>query len=118
MDQRRQDMRARNWGALFENLRLAVDKIYSTCEQDQSIPECKETILYIETYLHEFNELKKLLELKREHDFDNNNGKSLRGISWEIRKTSPGPRRHDEKWVSQLYQVFTVPNSNEYLNIF
>ena len=58
----------------------------------KSIPECKETILYIETYLHEFTELKKLLELKREHDFDNNNGK-CKGISWEIRKTSPGPRR-------------------------
>ena len=87
------DLRARNWGALFESLRLAVDKIYTTCEQDQSIPECKETILYIETYLHEFTELKKLLELKREHDFENNNGK-CKGISWEIRKTSPGPRRH------------------------
>ena len=37
LDQRRHDIRARNWGTLFENLRLAVDKIYSTCEQDQAI---------------------------------------------------------------------------------
>ena len=51
LDQRRHDMRARNWGTLFENLRLAVDKIYSTCEQDQefrrnftSLPELQSEI--------------------------------------------------------------------------
>ena len=70
---KKNDIRARYWGYLFENLRRAVDKIYSTCELDQSILECQETLLIIEAYRHDFTELKKLLELKKEHDFDNNN---------------------------------------------
>ena len=53
-------------------------------------------------YRHEFIELKKLLELKQEYDFDNNNGKnSMRGISWEVRKTSPGPRKHSTDGINE-----------------
>lgn len=98
---------------------------------DQSIDECQETLMMIEgksglsgqlakmgawpilktnfkfhylfkVYRHEFIELKKLLELKQEYDFDNNNGKnSMRGISWEVRKTSPGPRKHSTDGINE-----------------
>lgn len=97
------DIRARYWSYLFENLRRAIDKIFSTCEMDQSIDECQETLMMIEVYRHEFIELKKLLELKQEYDFDNNNGKNaMRGISWEVRKTSPGPRKHSVDGITEI----------------
>ena len=35
------DLRARYWNYLFENLKRAVDEIYSTCEADESIVECQ-----------------------------------------------------------------------------
>lgn len=34
-------IRARYWAYLFENLRRAVDEIYTTCEGDASVMECK-----------------------------------------------------------------------------
>jgi hypothetical protein len=50
----------------------------------------------IETYRHEFTELQKLLELKQKLDFDNYVDKH-RGISWEVRKTSPAPRKIEQE---------------------
>lgn len=35
------NIRARYWAYLFENLRRAVDEIYTTCEGDASVVECK-----------------------------------------------------------------------------
>jgi len=37
----KKDLRARYWAFLFENLHRAVDEIYSTCEADESVVECK-----------------------------------------------------------------------------
>ena len=87
----------RYWGYLFDNLRQAVDKIYLTCEDDQSIEECKETLLMIESFRHDFIELQNLLELKKKGEFDKIDRK--RGIAFELRKTSPAPRKleHDFK---------------------
>jgi len=39
--QAKKDLRARYWAFLFENLHRAVDEIYSTCEADESVVECK-----------------------------------------------------------------------------
>lgn len=36
-----EDMRARYWAFLFDNLKRAVDEIYQTCETDESVNECK-----------------------------------------------------------------------------
>jgi hypothetical protein len=36
-----QDIRARYWAYLFDNLKRAVDEIYQTCENDEEISECK-----------------------------------------------------------------------------
>lgn len=38
---RKPDLRARYWKFLFDNLQRAVDAIYETCEQDESVVECK-----------------------------------------------------------------------------
>ena len=35
------DLRARYWSYLFDNLQRAVDEIYKTCDNDESIVECE-----------------------------------------------------------------------------
>lgn len=35
------DLRARYWSYLFDNLKRAVDEIYTTCETDESVVECE-----------------------------------------------------------------------------
>lgn len=42
---RKVDLRARYWAFLFDNLRRAVDEIYVTCESDQSVVECRVSVL-------------------------------------------------------------------------
>lgn len=107
------DIRARYWGYLFENLRQAVDKIYLTCEDDQSIEECKETLLMIEAFRHDFNELKKLLELKKKGEFDKIDRK--RGITFELRKTSPAPRKLEHEFKQKNSTENTKVSTNEKL---
>ena len=38
---KKSDLRARYWSYLFDNLKRAVDEIYSTCETDESTVECE-----------------------------------------------------------------------------
>ena len=42
---KKNDLRARYWSYLFDNLKRAVDEIYGTCEADESIVECQ--VLYM-----------------------------------------------------------------------
>ena len=49
------DLQARYWGLLFENLRRAVDEIYLTCESDESVEECKEAIMILESCTKDLN---------------------------------------------------------------
>lgn len=42
------DLRARYWKYMFDNFQRAVDSIYQTCEQDESVLECKEVIMMLE----------------------------------------------------------------------
>ena len=43
---KRSDLQARYWAFLFENVRRAVDDLYTTCESDESIPATKEVYFY------------------------------------------------------------------------
>ncbi len=40
-DSNKDSLRARYWSYLFENLQRAVDEIYKTCDNDESIVECQ-----------------------------------------------------------------------------
>lgn len=51
----------------------------------------------MEAFRHDFIELKNLLELKKTGDFDKSVDKK-RGISFELRKTSPAPRKMDNEF--------------------
>lgn len=42
--QSQKNIRARYWSYLFDNFHRAVDEIYSTCEHDESIIECKVSV--------------------------------------------------------------------------
>lgn len=44
--QSQKNLRARYWSYLFDNLHRAVDEIYTTCENDESLIECKVTIVF------------------------------------------------------------------------
>ena len=39
------DLRARYWSYLFDNLKRAVDEIYTTCETDESVMECQVIVI-------------------------------------------------------------------------
>lgn len=87
---KRADVRARYWAFLFDNLQRAVDAIYETCEQDESVVECKEVIMMLEQSTKDFNCLIKRLQLLREYDNAAKDGDRLVSIAWEVRKMSPG----------------------------
>lgn len=44
---KKSDLRARYWSYLFDNLKRAVDEIYSTCETDESTVECEVSIFFL-----------------------------------------------------------------------
>ena len=46
--QSQKNLRARYWSYLFDNLHRAVDEIYTTCEHDESLIECKVNIVNFE----------------------------------------------------------------------
>lgn len=48
---KRVDVRARYWAFLFDNLQRAVDAIYETCEQDESVVECKVSNCFLHLFI-------------------------------------------------------------------
>lgn len=55
---RKVDLRARYWAFLFDNLRRAVDEIYVTCESDQSVVECRVSVLLTGSHSSAFSFLR------------------------------------------------------------
>ncbi|XP_042206932.1 S phase cyclin A-associated protein in the endoplasmic reticulum-like isoform X3 [Homarus americanus] len=90
-------LRARHWGFLFRNLQQAVDEIYQTCEDDESIVECKEAIMMLERYSNDFHKLIEWLKLKWEYEHTPPPQRP-NSLTWEIRTSSPGKAlQHDRK---------------------
>jgi hypothetical protein len=82
------DLQARYWGLLFENLRRAVDEIYLTCESDESVEECKEAIMILESCTKDFRNLIEWLRLKWNYE-QTPAPQRPTSLAWEVRKSSP-----------------------------
>ncbi|KAK4288664.1 hypothetical protein Pmani_038315 [Petrolisthes manimaculis] len=89
-------IRARHWGFLFRNLQQAVDEIYQTCEDDESIVECKEAIMMLERYSSDFYKLIEWLKLKWEYEHTPPPQRPT-SLTWEIRTSSPGKALHPDR---------------------
>ncbi|XP_060063771.1 S phase cyclin A-associated protein in the endoplasmic reticulum-like [Ylistrum balloti] len=87
---RKPDLRARYWKFLFDNLQRAVDAIYETCEQDESVVECKEVIMMLEQSTRDFKSLIERLHMLRAFEESAKDGDRPTSIAWEVRKMSPG----------------------------
>ncbi|XP_068244843.1 S phase cyclin A-associated protein in the endoplasmic reticulum isoform X2 [Palaemon carinicauda] len=98
-------LRARHWGFLFRNLQQAVDEIYQTCEDDESVVECKETILILERYTSDFKKLIEWLKVKWEYEHTPPPQRP-NSVSWEIRtSSSPGKAMSQDKKMATLNEV-------------
>lgn len=86
--QSQKSLRARYWSYLFDNFHRAVDEIYGTCENDESIIECKEVIMMLDVCKRDFQGLIHRLELFNQLETSKIKPQSL---AWEVRKQmSPG----------------------------
>ncbi|KAL3866999.1 hypothetical protein ACJMK2_044240 [Sinanodonta woodiana] len=84
------DLRARYWKFLFDNLQRAVDAIYETCEQDESVVECKEVIMMLQQSTRDFESLIDRLNVQKAFEVASKEGDRPSSIAWEVRKMSPG----------------------------
>ncbi|KAK7501611.1 hypothetical protein BaRGS_00007042, partial [Batillaria attramentaria] len=97
------DLRARYWKFLFDNFQRAVDGIYQTCEQDESVVECKEVIMMLEQSTKDFKSLIERLVMMKAFEDAAKDGDRPTSIAWEVRKMSPGkhasrsPDREEEE---------------------
>ena len=71
---------------MFENLRRAVDEIYQTCEQDESVDECKEAIMILESCTKDFRNLIEWLRLKWNYE-QTPAPERPTSLAWEVRKS-------------------------------
>lgn len=88
----RDDLRARYWAFLFDNLHRAVDEIYQNCEKDESVVECKEAIMILDNYTREFNGLIEWLNLNKRLESTPPPQRPT-SLAWEVRKSIPAGER-------------------------
>ncbi|XP_065059584.1 S phase cyclin A-associated protein in the endoplasmic reticulum-like isoform X1 [Rhopilema esculentum] len=86
---KRDNLRARYWSYLFDNLQRAVDEIYKTCDNDESTVECEEVIMMLDSCKKDFVALIDRIKIFKE--IENKDLKNRpQSLAWEVRKMSPG----------------------------
>ncbi|CAG2179572.1 unnamed protein product, partial [Oppiella nova] len=78
------ELRCRYWAFLFDNLNRAVDEIYQNCESDESVVECKETLMVLDNYRREFTALIEWLNLKSDYESTPQRDRPS-SLAWEVR---------------------------------
>ncbi|XP_059161498.1 S phase cyclin A-associated protein in the endoplasmic reticulum-like isoform X2 [Physella acuta] len=86
---KKNDLRARYWKYMFDNFQRAVDSIYQTCEQDESVVECKEVIMMLEQSTKDFKALIETLIMMKAYEDSAKDGDRPPAVAWEVRKMSP-----------------------------
>ncbi|XP_031548522.1 S phase cyclin A-associated protein in the endoplasmic reticulum-like [Actinia tenebrosa] len=86
---KKSDLRARYWSYLFDNLKRAVDEIYSTCETDESTVECEEVIMMLDQCRRDFAALIERICLQDAFEKADYKDRPT-SLAWEVRKSSPG----------------------------
>ncbi|XP_048584169.1 S phase cyclin A-associated protein in the endoplasmic reticulum isoform X2 [Nematostella vectensis] len=86
---RKSDLRARYWSYLFDNLKRAVDEIYSTCEVDESTVECQEVIMMLDQCRRDFAALIERIHVQDAFEKADRKDRPT-SLAWEVRKSSPG----------------------------
>lgn len=106
------DIRDRYWSYLFENLQRAIDEIYSTCENDNSLNECKEVIAVLENYVSKFRSVAHKIKLTSEFEkaaammatrTDSTSNKHPVSVAWEFIKSSPASKNYNELLVKKSW---------------
>ncbi|XP_050542280.1 S phase cyclin A-associated protein in the endoplasmic reticulum [Daktulosphaira vitifoliae] len=85
---KRSELRNRSWIFLFDNLRRNIDEIYQICETDENVYECKEAIMVLQNYIHDFHSLVEWFRLKWEYEHTDPPQRP-NFLAWEIRGASP-----------------------------
>eukprot|EP00794_Sanderia_malayensis_P010037 gene10037-11063_t len=86
---KKDSLRARYWSYLFENLQRAVDEIYETCDNDESIVECQEVIMMLDNCKKDFVALISRIDMFNELEKQDAKDRP-QSLAWEVRKMSPG----------------------------
>ena len=119
------DIKERYWVYLFQNLKLAVNEIYQTCETDESIPECDKAINILQSFSYQFNSLrqklqlsKELLEISSKSKINNNNNNSM---LWQQAQSNVSEMSDLflqtvslQKQIGKVDQILAMKNLNPY----
>lgn len=108
---KKNDLRARYWKYMFDNFQRAVDSIYQTCEQDESVVECKEVIMMLEQSTKDFKALIETLHMMKAYEDSAKEGDRPAAVAWEVRKMSPNKHAPSSPAPGQQPTVISLERS-------